>query len=108
MSERWSDVLAGRPDLFQTNSIIGLFRLAAEQKPGCTAAADEQSRLTYRELEHRSNQAARALREAGARPGEIVAVRTGRSVEAVVAFLSLINISEPTRPYKIAYAVVWW
>ena len=84
MSERWSDVLAGRPDLFQTNSIIGLFRLAAEQKPGCTAAADEQSRLTYRELEHRSNQAARALQEAGARPGEIVAVRTGRSVESDV------------------------
>lgn len=92
MSERWSDVLAGRPDLFQTNSIIGLFRLAAEQKPGHTAAADEQSRLTYCQLEQRSNQAARALWEAGARPGEIVAVRTGRSVEAVVAFLGIWKI----------------
>ena len=85
MSERWSDVLAGRPDLFQTNSIIGLFRLAAEQKPGCTAAADEQSRLTYRELEHRSNQAARALREAGARvysEEELEEIRRQEELEA--------------------------
>lgn len=92
MSERWSDVLIRHPDLFQNNSIIGLFRLAADYRPDQTAVVDEKSRLTYRELELKSNQAARGLSEAGAQPGEIIAVRTGRSAEAVIACLGIWKI----------------
>lgn len=92
MSEQWSDVLTRHPDLFQNNSIVGLFRLAARHGPDRTAVVDEQSSLTYDELERRSNQAARALQAAGARPGEIIAVEAGRSVWAVIACLGIWKI----------------
>ena len=89
MKELWSDYLKSHQELFQDNSVIGLFRLAAKQYPDKTAIIDKNGEMTYWELERKSNAVAHALVEKGAVPGEIIAIKTGRFNEAVIACLGV-------------------
>ncbi|MGN0159545.1 MAG: amino acid adenylation domain-containing protein [Brotaphodocola sp.] len=92
MSERWSDILTKNPEIFENNSVIGLFRLAVQKQPDHPALVTETAELTYRELEQKSNQVACALRKRGIQAGEIVAVHTGRAAESIIAFLAIWKI----------------
>lgn len=89
MSERWSERLIKNFDMFQNNSVIGLFRQVVSWQPDKAALVTESSELTYRELEQKSNQVANALLEQGVKAGEIIAVETGRTAESIIAFLAV-------------------
>ncbi|MBA2475192.1 MAG: amino acid adenylation domain-containing protein [Actinobacteria bacterium] len=57
----------------------------ADERPGATALVLEEERLTYGDLEARSNRLARLLRELGCRRGDRVALVLPKSPAAIVA-----------------------
>ncbi len=57
----------------------------AEKRPDSPAAAFEQCRITYGDLEKQSNRVARALAKLGCEPGDRVALLLPKSIEALVA-----------------------
>jgi amino acid adenylation domain-containing protein/FkbM family methyltransferase len=68
-----------------------LFREQAERTPDYGAVALADKLLSYRELNRRSDQGAALLRERGIEPGAIVGLRLGRSLEMIVAILSILK-----------------
>lgn len=89
MNEIWSDILSRNTEWIQKNTIVGLFRFAAGNDPANLALVTDEEKLTYLELEQKSNQVARALVKAGARPGDIIALVSGRCAESVIACLGI-------------------
>lgn len=89
MSERWSDWLIKNLNVFQNNSVIGLFRHAVKQRPDHLALVTDSAKLTYRELDQKSDLVAYALKKSGVTAGEIVAVDVGRTAESLIAFLAV-------------------
>ncbi|MGH8979213.1 MAG: acyl-CoA synthetase [Acidimicrobiia bacterium] len=69
-----------------------LFELAADKVPNRTAVIDRRRRITYAELEARSNQLAHALQAAGVRPGQHVGVLATNCVEWVEAMVAAYKI----------------
>jgi amino acid adenylation domain-containing protein len=69
--------------------VCDLFRKVAECTPDAIALDEESARLTYRELDERSDRLARLLRARGARPDRVVAICMGRSIHAVIAVLAV-------------------
>jgi len=63
----------------------------AERTPEALAVAMEEDRITYGELECRTNRLARALREIGCRPGDRVCLFIPKSVTAIVAMLAVLK-----------------
>lgn len=63
----------------------------AEARPDATALVLGQERLTYSELEARSNRLARLLREAKCRRGDLVAFMIPKSPAAVVAMMGILK-----------------
>ena len=87
------------------------FEAAVEAGPDTLALLDPPNResftagpplrLSWRELRQRALGLAASLREAGIAGNEIVLMQLPNCAESIVAYLalSLIHISEPTRPY---------
>lgn len=67
------------------------FERAADRWPGRLAVAGEDARLTFRELEERSNQLARYLRRRGVGPDHRVGICLERSSEIAVAILGTLK-----------------
>ncbi|MEU3521413.1 amino acid adenylation domain-containing protein [Streptomyces sp. NPDC006654] len=65
--------------------------LAARGRPDATALEDGRRRLTYRELDARSNQLAHLLRGLGIGAEQPVALCLDRGIEAVVAMLAVLK-----------------
>jgi amino acid adenylation domain-containing protein len=63
----------------------------AERSPDTVAVVMEQERITYGELECRSNRLGRALRETGCRPGDRVCLLIPKSIAAVVGMLGVLK-----------------
>jgi amino acid adenylation domain-containing protein len=63
----------------------------AEHRPDATALVAAGERLTYGDLERRSSQVARLLREAGCRAGERVALMIPQSPAAIVSVLGILK-----------------
>ncbi|WP_304452764.1 non-ribosomal peptide synthetase [Nocardiopsis sp. YSL2] len=66
-----------------------LFTRAARERPDAVAVADATTDLTFHALERRAGHLARRLHEAGVRPGQVVGVRTGRTVDMAAATLGV-------------------
>ena len=64
-----------------------LFEAQAARTPDALAVVCEGQRLTYRELNHRAEQAARHLRTFGAKPGVLVGICMERSADLVVGLV---------------------
>ncbi|MEU1010710.1 amino acid adenylation domain-containing protein [Streptomyces sp. NPDC005890] len=77
--------------------------LAARARPDATALEDERRRLTYRELDARSNQLAHLLRGLGIGPEKPVALCLDRGVEAVLAMLAVLKAGGYYVPLDPAY-----
>jgi len=76
------------------NNEMMLHRLIEEQvelTPGAVAITSGGARLTYEELNRRSNQLAHRLRTHGVGPESLVGVLMGRSIELVVALLGILK-----------------
>lgn len=72
-------------------SVSALFVEQAMRTPDAVAVVFQAQSLTYRELNERSNQWARRLRQLGMRPGSVVALAVDRSIEFAVAVLGILK-----------------
>lgn len=68
-----------------------LFEEQVERTPDHIAVVFGDEQLTYRELNHRSNQLARLLRARGVKPDSIVGLMLERSLEMVVGIFAILK-----------------
>ncbi len=87
-----------------------LFEAQAARTPDAVAVVFEDERLTYHELNRRSNQLARRLQACGVGPDALVAICMERSLELVVGVLGILKAGgayvplDPTYPAeRLAY-----
>ncbi len=73
------------------NTVHGLFELQVERTPDRTALVDGETRVTYLELEERSNRLAQTLASHGVGCGDVVAVCLERSIASCVALLAVLK-----------------
>jgi 2,3-dihydroxybenzoate-AMP ligase len=76
---------------WDTRSLPAAFRQAAATHAGRTALITPDTRLTYRELDARSDAVATGLLRSGLRPGERVLLQLTNSATAVVAWYGLLK-----------------
>jgi amino acid adenylation domain-containing protein len=74
-----------------TNSVVARIAAQADAHFDRTALVDDTSRITFGDLEHRSDQLAAQLFAAGASPGTCVGLFLDRSVEFVIAALAVMK-----------------
>ncbi|XXX99931.1 non-ribosomal peptide synthase/polyketide synthase [Sorangium sp. So ce204] len=82
----WNDT---RRDHRLERGFIGLFEEQVARSPDRTAAACEGEALSYGELDRRASRIGHALRRAGVKPGELVAVLAGRGLEMLCMILGV-------------------
>ncbi|WP_159884984.1 non-ribosomal peptide synthetase, partial [Paenibacillus puerhi] len=78
-------------DYPREQAIATLFEEQAQRTPEQTAVICGDSRLTYRELNERSNRLARTLRALGVASEQPVAIMAERSIEMVVGILAILK-----------------
>jgi amino acid adenylation domain-containing protein len=83
--------------------LLGLFSAQAARAPAAVAVSLGADRLTYAELERRSDRLARRLREAGVGPEQRVGICLPRSVDLVVAVLAVWKAGGAYVPLDEAY-----
>ncbi|MFG2620770.1 amino acid adenylation domain-containing protein [Streptomyces sp. NPDC048507] len=96
------------PAPITATTLGGLFDAAADRDPAATAVTQcaldgTSSSLTYGELADAKNELASALRAAGVRPGQRVAVAIPRSLEQVVALVAIVSAGGAYVPLDMAY-----
>lgn len=84
----WNDT---RTDYPQDILLHQLFETQVRCTPDAVAVQIDDARLTYRELNERSNQLARYLRRMGVGPDTLVGVCMERSLELVVALYAILK-----------------
>jgi natural product biosynthesis luciferase-like monooxygenase protein len=98
----WSGrAAAAVPDPLQ--SIAAQFDRQAARTPDAVALRTWQASLTYRELDVRASQVARALRQRGVTAGQVVGVFVERSIDMVVAVLGVLKAGAAYLPLDPAY-----
>jgi len=80
-----------------------LFEAQARKTPDAIAAVFESERLTYRELDRKSNQLANYLRNNGVRPGVMVGIFVERSIDMIVALLGVMKAGGAYVPMDPTY-----
>jgi len=86
-----------------TATIHQMFEQQAARTPDAIALTMGAERMTYRELNERSNQLARALRKEGIKPDSLVAVCFERSMEMMVSFLAVTKSGGAYLPIDSSY-----
>ncbi|MFE5690820.1 AMP-binding protein [Streptomyces sp. NPDC056512] len=71
-----------------TDTIDSLFARLAAEHPNRIAVTGDDATLTYAELDARADRLAHQLRAEGVRPGDVVALATGRSAATAVHLLA--------------------
>ncbi|RYZ42944.1 MAG: non-ribosomal peptide synthetase, partial [Myxococcaceae bacterium] len=84
-------------------SIQDLFMAQAALRPDAVALEFGDTRLTYAELDARTNQGAHLLRSHGVGPDVLVAVCLERSIELVVSLLAILKAGGAYLPLDAAY-----
>jgi amino acid adenylation domain-containing protein len=92
-----------KPDAASLLGIQQLFENQAEISANTHAVAFEDRRFTYGELNERANQLAHWLRHRGIGPESIVAVRTERSPEMILAILGILKAGGAYLPIDPSY-----
>ncbi|MEV0448439.1 amino acid adenylation domain-containing protein [Streptomyces sp. NPDC050600] len=106
--ETWNGLDTPLPD----GSVPELFRRRAAATPDALAVLCGASRLTYAELDARSDRLAHHLRHQGAGPEQLVAVAMDRSADLVVALLAVLKTGaaylplDPRNPAERQHAVL--
>nr|WP_168496387.1 non-ribosomal peptide synthetase [Streptomyces sp. RLB1-33]QIY73939.1 amino acid adenylation domain-containing protein [Streptomyces sp. RLB1-33] len=104
--DRRRRLLDWNPPVEQTEPAASLPELFAAQvlrTPDAPAVVADGRRLTYRQLDRRSNALARELIARGAGPGQLIAVALHRSVELPVALLGVLKAGAAYVPVDPAY-----
>ncbi|MFI0976470.1 amino acid adenylation domain-containing protein [Streptomyces sp. NPDC021093] len=97
----WNDT-ATAEDPARHGSVHRLVAGHARRDPHALALVSGERRLTYGELDARADLLARRLADRGARPGDVVAVRTARDIELVVAQLAVLKAGCAYLPLDLA------
>ncbi|MFJ5985357.1 MupA/Atu3671 family FMN-dependent luciferase-like monooxygenase [Lentzea sp. NPDC092896] len=79
------------------------FDAQAERTPDATAVVSRDGSLTYEQLRRRANQVAHRLISVGVRPGSLVGVAVGRSVDTVAALLGVLKAGAAYVPLDPKY-----
>jgi amino acid adenylation domain-containing protein len=74
-----------------STTIVARFTEVARLSPDRVALTDGEAELTYAALGARSDRLTSALAAAGVRPGDVVAVESGRGIATIVALLSVLK-----------------
>jgi amino acid adenylation domain-containing protein len=96
----WNDV---KTEYSEDKSISQLFEAQVKQTPEATALIFGDERLTYRELNRRSNQLANYLRTLDVGPETLVGICVERSVEMIVGILAILKAGGAYIPLDPAY-----
>ncbi|OPA72813.1 hypothetical protein BVG16_32035 [Paenibacillus selenitireducens] len=72
-------------------TVIGLFEEQVKNTPENVAVIYEDEKITYAELNQRSNQLARKLRKLGVKPNDFVAMLTERSIEMIIGIYGIMK-----------------
>ena len=107
--EKYNDTNANYP---KHKVIHQLFEEQVERTPNNIALEFEDKTMTYQELNEKSNQLARRLREKGVKTNSIVAIMLDRSFEMIIGILGVLKSGgtylpiDPDYPYdRIKYMV---
>lgn len=84
-------------------TLVERFRQQVARRPESCAVSDGAERLTYAELDARSEQLAQRLQAQGARPETLVGVALPRSADLVVALLAVLKTGAAYLPLDPAY-----
>lgn len=77
---------------FMNQTLVQLFQAHVDATPDATAIVDGARTATYRQLAELSNDVAARLLEAGASPGDVVALSSDRSIEWIVGMLAVLRL----------------
>ncbi|MBF6170403.1 non-ribosomal peptide synthase/polyketide synthase [Nocardia blacklockiae] len=97
---RWNETAAELPD----TTLAGLFDARVARTPDAVAVVCGDTELTYRRLDARAAELARALVTRGVGPDTLVAVALERSVELLVALVAVVKAGGAYLPVDPAYA----
>ena len=104
MIEAAEDTAAARDmDLLQPGLLHELFERQADARPNATALLCAGAHMTYGELERRSNQLARLLRQRGVGRGDCVGLWLPRSMDVLVALLGIMKAGAAYVPLDPEY-----
>ncbi|MCJ8174436.1 amino acid adenylation domain-containing protein [Clostridium botulinum] len=78
-------------DYQKNKTIHELFEAQVERAPNNIAVVFEDKKLTYRELNERSNSIARVLRDKGVKADSIVGIMVERSLEMIVGIMGILK-----------------
>ncbi|WUH99882.1 amino acid adenylation domain-containing protein [Spirillospora sp. NBC_00431] len=84
-------------------TLIGMFRRLARERPDAVAVVDGPRTVTYAELDALSDRMARLLARHGARPESVVGVAVPRSVEMVAVMLGANRLGAAFLPLDLAH-----
>ena len=99
----WNDTQTDYP---KNLGIHQLFEAQVERTPDRIALVFEQERITYRELNQRSNQLAHYLQSLGVKPEVLVGICVERSIEMMVGLLGILKAGgayvplDPSNPHE--------
>ena len=92
------------PSTFPRDRLVkDLFEDWAARTPDADAVVFDGSRLSYRELNERSNRLAHRLRRLGVTPGQLVGIYMGKSLDLVTAVLGVIKAGGAYLPLDPLY-----
>ncbi|MGW7535471.1 non-ribosomal peptide synthase/polyketide synthase [Amycolatopsis sp. NPDC054798] len=94
-------LLPGRPESALAETVPGLFDRCAERNRDAAAVVCGDVRLSYAELQARSNRLAQRLVRQGVRPEERVGVLLDRSADLVVAVLAILKAGAAYLPLDL-------
>lgn len=92
-----------RQDYPSTRCVHTLFAEQAAQRPDAIAVMGTEKCLTYRDLDHQSNQLAVQLRQMGVQDGTLVGVSGERAPLLVVALLAILKAGGAYLPLDLTY-----
>jgi amino acid adenylation domain-containing protein len=98
--ETWNDTQTAYP---HDRCIHQLFEQQVEQTPDAIAVVFNEQTLTYRELNHRSNQLAHYLQTLGAQPDLPIGICLERSLETIVGLLGILKAGAAYVPLDPSY-----
>ncbi|WPB73717.1 non-ribosomal peptide synthase/polyketide synthase [Archangium violaceum] len=96
----WNATSADYP---RHSTIHELFQAQASQRPDSVAVESGSLKLTYRQLDERSNQLAHSLRRLGVGPDSRVALCLERSLELIVSLLAILKAGGAYVPLDSSY-----
>ncbi len=92
-----------KADFPKDKTIHKLFEEQVEKTPDSIAIMFEDKILTYRELNERTNQLARILRDKGVVPDSIVGIMVERSIEMIVGIIGILKAGGAYLPIDTEY-----